>query len=97
MIWAVENLGVRGPVRAGASGQNGGARAPVRRVIRSRGTRMFLTQAGGWAEHPDHAADFGDVSAALAAAFDLQLREVDLCVLFPHPRSDTCDFTVPLL
>jgi hypothetical protein len=81
--------------RADARGHRDGE--PALKVIRSRATRMFLTQGGGWTDQVAEAAHFAGVSPALGAAFELGLRGVELCVFFSDLGPTGRDFALPLI
>ena len=77
------------------------SRAPVggltmRRLIRSKATRHFLTTDGHWTGKVEKAARFPEEPLARAAVQKFQLHDVELYYLFWEDGTSQFDFTIPL-
>ena len=59
---------------------------PLRKLIRSKATKSFLTQDGTWTNDIASAAVFGDRSAAVGARDQFHLEEVELYYSVDYPR-----------
>ncbi len=69
----------------------------LRKLIRSKGTKAFLTADGGWSKDMAGAAVFEDHSAAVTAKRQFQLDgKVELYYSFEYPRMSEWDFTMEL-
>jgi hypothetical protein len=69
---------------------------PLRKLVRSKTTKSFLTQDGAWTNDIASAAAFRDYSDVLAAKQKFHLDEVELYYSFDHPRQSQWDFTMNL-
>ena len=69
---------------------------PLRKLIRSKATKSFLTPDGGWTNDIANAAAFRDHSDALAVKQLLHLAEVELYYSFHHVQQSQWDFTMKL-
>ncbi len=70
---------------------------PLRKLIRCKTTKAFLTHDGGWTTDITRAAVFEDHAAAVAAKFQFHLGDaVDLYYSFDHHRQSQWDFTMNL-
>jgi len=70
--------------------------APVRKLIRSRTTRHFLTTHGHWTAKVENAARFPEESLLRAAVQKFQLHDVELYYLYFEDGPSQFDFTIPL-
>ena len=70
---------------------------PLRKLIRCKTTKAFLTQDGAWTTDMASAAAFEDHSAAVAAKQQFHRDgEVELYYSFDYPRQSQWDFTMGL-
>lgn len=68
----------------------------MRKLIRSKHTRKFLTREGGWTDSVSSGWDFEAHSELYAAKKQLNLEEVELYYSFDEFHPSEYDFTVPL-
>jgi hypothetical protein len=68
----------------------------MRRLIRSKATRHFLTTDGQWTGKVENAARFAEESLVRAAVQKFQLHDVELYYLFWEDGTSQFDFTIPL-
>jgi hypothetical protein len=68
----------------------------MRRLIRSRATRHFLTTDGHWTGKVENAARFPEEFLVRAAVQKYQLHDVELYYLFWEDGTSQFDFTIPL-
>jgi hypothetical protein len=59
--------------------------APVRRVIRHKQTRLYLTRAGQWVKEPQAAENLAGLRDAQARCWRYQLRHAELVMQFEEP------------
>ncbi len=71
-------------------------RSTLRKLVRSKRTKAFLTPSGAWTNEIQDAAYFSDPLLARAAAEKFQLRDVELYYLFTDHVNSRYDFTLPL-
>ncbi len=70
---------------------------PLRKLIRCKATKAFLTQEGGWSTDMAGAVVFEDYSAAVSAKRQFQLDgQEELYYSFDYPRQSQWDFTMNL-
>ena len=69
---------------------------PMRKLIRSKATRCFLTTKGHWTGKVENAARFPEESLVRAAVQKYQLHDVELYYLFWEDGTSQFDFTIPL-
>jgi hypothetical protein len=69
---------------------------PMRKLVRSKVTRRFLTESGGWTPQVRDAAEFADFSHALGAVERFELRDVELYYLFSDKGPSGYDFCITL-
>lgn len=67
--------------------------APMRRLIRQRGSRRFLKADGDWTGDSSEAQNFHSIPEAIQACQTYELSDVELYLQFGH---NELDFTVPL-
>ncbi len=70
------------------------ALATLRKLIRSKASKLFLTKAGGWTDQIRLAMSFADHAEAMAAVQQHRLREVELYYLFGEDRITEYDFPI---
>ncbi len=68
----------------------------MRRLIRSKATRAYLTMDGAWTQNIADAALFADYAAAAAAKRRFELGEVELYYSFYELRESEWDFGLTL-
>jgi hypothetical protein len=68
----------------------------MRKLIRSKATRHFLTKNGHWTSKVDYAALFPEGSMVSDAIKKFQLHDVELYYLFGKHGTSEYDFTIPL-
>ncbi len=68
----------------------------MRKLIRSKTTRCFLTTEGHWTGKVENAARFPEESLVRAAVQKYQLHDVELYYLFWEDGTSQFDFTIPL-
>ena len=68
----------------------------MRKLIRSKATRCFLTTEGHWTGKVENAARFPEESLVRAAVQKYQLHDVELYYLFWEDGTSQFDFTIPL-
>ena len=68
----------------------------MRKLIRSKATRCFLTTDGHWTGKVENAARFPEESLVRAAVQKYQLHDVELYYLFWEDGTSQFDFTIPL-
>ena len=66
----------------------------MRKLIRSKTTRAFLTREGNWTNNFQKAWHFPDVSAALALNGQVSASEVELYYSFNPDRASRWDFAL---
>ena len=69
---------------------------PMRKLIRSKATKEFLTRDGTWTVDYHQAAIFEDQVRAFAVKRDLQLTGVEIYYLFGEKPDAQYDFAVAL-
>lgn len=70
---------------------------PLRKLIRCKATKAFLTEQGAWTKDMASAAVFEHHAAAVAVKRQLQLDgQAELYYSFEHPRRSEWDFTMDL-
>ncbi len=69
---------------------------PLRRLIRSKATKEFLTQDGGWTPLVEKAARFTSHEQARNVANQLKLENVELYHLCSQYRTTEFDYTLSL-
>jgi hypothetical protein len=67
----------------------------MKRLIRSKATRLFLAAAGGWTDEVGQALRIGEFKDVWTTAQRLQLQEVELYYSFSDWVSEW-DFALPL-
>ena len=67
----------------------------MRKLIRSKTKRAFLTQEGSWTHDPQQAREV-DFTEVQGIARQLGLRDAELCYHFDGPHSLENDFGIPL-
>jgi hypothetical protein len=68
----------------------------MRKLIRSKATKAFLTADGHWTRQLRRAGEFPDLLQSLAAIAHFDLRNVELYYLFNGRTTSEYDFTIPL-
>jgi len=68
----------------------------MRRLIRCKTTKAFLTQDRTWTQDVREAADFHDQSRALELKRQLRLNDIELYYLFGDEPNAQYDFAFPL-
>ena len=68
----------------------------MRRLIRSKATRCFLTTKGHWTGKVENAARFPEESLVRAAVQKYKLHDVEVYYLFWEDGTSQFDFAIPL-
>jgi len=68
----------------------------MRKLIRSKATRRFLTTDGHWTGKVDNAGRFSDESLVRAAMQIFHLHDVELYYLFGEHATSEYDFAISL-
>ncbi len=69
----------------------------VKKLIRAKTTKRFLTKDGRWTDDLARAWSFRDTAEAHGARTKLQLLDVEIYYAFEEDRACEYDFTLPLL
>jgi hypothetical protein len=67
----------------------------MKRLIRDKGTKQFLTKEGSWTADISAAEDFGNAELAIAAKYNHNLNAVEL-VMMMEEQPSTYDVVLPL-
>ncbi len=68
----------------------------MRRLIRAKATRAFLTEDGTWTHNLAKAATFDDSALAIAAKSRFRLEDVELYYSFDDHQRSPWDFVLGL-
>ena len=69
----------------------------MKKLIRSKGTRVFLARDGQWTKNLEEALDCSNVQEAIAIKSKLKLEDVELYYSFHEEEAPQYDFFRPLL
>jgi len=71
-------------------------KSPIKRVIRSRITKMYLAESGTWTSKPEEAKDFAGIEMVISALFKYKLQDCDLVLQLHDMPSREYDVVLPL-
>ena len=68
----------------------------MRKLIRFRSTRAFVSKDGGCTDNVEQAWDFSTGIEAVGIAHELNLRDVEMYYSFDDSKPSQWDFTIPI-